>query len=547
VNEVGATELALARLDTNFVELTALTADAKEKLDRGRLEAAAVACQIAAYYAWLNHAGIFASPDLESSLNAIAHRAGIDSRGIAIRVPTATPAQVLHVATQVYEVGGHTQMLSRWISQDSGRRHQVCLTRQGATPVPQKLIQELAVRDDLSCLDGSAGGLLRRAKALRAAALRADLVLLHAHPYDVVPALAFAEPTGLPPVVMVNHSDHAFWIGRNTTTVLLNLRDSGRDLAIERRGVESARSAVLARPLGALTTRTMTRAEAKRQFGLSDQQVLIATAAAATKYDALSEPSLLDLVLPVIQEHPNAVFLAAGPDPVGQWADAERLSHGRIRALGRLADVTPLHLAADGYVDSFPFASLTSLIESGIFGNPALTYRGHPSDCGVLGADTRGLDEFLLRPRNNVEFHRDLSKMISDADWRHERGAQTRDAIERTHVGTGWQADLDDLYALAAKLPIAPRPGPAPRGTGSLDQLVELVQGQTGFSDGQVGAQRANLALLPIRDRVSTWIRLMRKGERPAARLLVPEWMLPPLSRARHRIASRAASAKVNP
>ena len=512
MNEVGATESALARLDTNFVELTALTADAKEKLDRGRLEAAAVACQIAAYYGWLNHAGIFASPDLESSLHEIARRAGIDSGGMAIRRPTATPAQVLHVATQVYEIGGHTQMLSRWISQDNGRRHQVCLTRQGATPVPQKLIQKLAAPDDLSCLDGSVGGLLRRAKALRAAALSSDLVLLHAHPYDVVPALAFAEPTGLPPVVTVNHSDHVFWIGRNITTVLLNLRDSGRELAIKRRGVEPARAAVMARPLGALTTRTVTRAEAKRQFGLSDQQVLIATAAAATKYDALSEPSLLDLVLPVILEHPDAVFLAAGPDPVGQWAQAERLSNGRIRALGRLADVTPLHLAADGYVDSFPFASLTSLIESGIFGNPALTYprtsrrlRGvgsrHPRSGPVLAAATQP-GRVPSRPRQD-DLRRCLASRARSADPRRHRTNPCRHRLAgrpRRSVCAGCQAaDSPQAGSGASRYWLS---GPV----GRIGARADRVQRRSGRS-----AARQPYACCRPRSR-EYWIRLMRMG-----------------------------------
>ena len=56
-----------------------------------------------------------------------------------------------------------------------------------------------------------------RLVALRDAILhrigRADLIVLHVHPYDVV-ALAAANLPGVrPPVVLENYADHAFWLG----------------------------------------------------------------------------------------------------------------------------------------------------------------------------------------------------------------------------------------------------------------------------------------------------------------------------------------------
>ena len=453
----------------------------EHELARGRLSAAATWAQIAAHYAWLNHAGLFASPELELLLLEISRRSTGSTSSTTRPQPSThgrseLPREVLHVATQAYPVGGHTQMLSRWIAQDQQRRHRVVLTRQGSTALPAKLTDRLRVPDELACLDRGRGGLLERAARLRTAALTADLVLLHIHPYDVVPSLAFGVPEGLPPVVTVNHSDHTFWIGTAISSVLLNLRDSGRDLAVSRRGIEPERAAVMARPLGVLTERTLGRDEAKRRFGVRGDQVLIVTAAAGSKYEPLTPPGLLELITPVFQDDPAAVLLAAGPSPTGRWAAAAQATGGRIRALGRLADVTELHQAADGYLDSFPFASLTSMIEAGSYGTALLTYRGHPPGCAVLGADTRGLDEYLLRPTNPAELVADLSMMIRDAAWRDERGRQTRAAIEASHVGAGWRAGVDELYALACRLPVTPAPGPAPRAAAELDELVDLVQ-----------------------------------------------------------------------
>ncbi|MGI8666440.1 MAG: hypothetical protein ACR2N4_10475 [Jatrophihabitans sp.] len=520
-----------------YDEFGAILGQARHELAGGRRSAAATWCQIAADYAWLNHTGLFASLELEDVLAELARHVAGPGRPAAPSVERhETPRQVLHVATQAYRVGGHTQMLSRWIAQDDRRTHRVLLTRQGTTPFPAKLSDLLRGPDELASLDHRRGDLLRHARALRSAARSADVVLLHIHPYDVIPSLAFGVPDGMPPVITVNHSDHAFWVGTRVTDVLLNLRDSGRDLAVSRRGIEPGRAAVLARPLGLLTERTLTREQAKQRFGVRADQVLIVTAAAGTKYEPLAPPSLLELIVPVLQANPAAMLLAAGPEPDGQWAEAARATGGRVRALGRLADVTELHQAADGYLDSFPFASLTSMIESGSFGNPLLTYRGHPADCAVLGADTRGLDELLLRPNNPAELRADLTLLITDAGWRARRGEQTRAAIVDSHLGAGWQAGVDRLYAQAAGLPVPPAPTAPVRGDGPLDRLVDLVQSQTGYSTGRAGAERENLGLLPTWQRLGCWWRLARTGSRPAVKSLAPEWLLVPLSRWRSRL-----------
>ncbi|MDQ2838628.1 MAG: hypothetical protein M3Y42_07280 [Actinomycetota bacterium] len=525
----------VARLDRQFAEFGELVRQAQGELRAGRFEAAAGWAQIAAGYAWLNHTGLFAATELEELLAELATH--VISGPARPTDRSGPPRQVLHVLTQAYGVGGHTQMLARWIAQDDKRRHRVVLTRQGTTPLPVKLSDRLRSPDELSSLDDAPGGLLRRAARLRERARSADLVLLHIHPYDVVPSLAFGVSDGLPPVITVNHSDHAFWVGTRVTSVLLNLRDSGRDLAVHRRGIEPERAAVMARPLGLLTQRTISRAQAKARFGVAENRVLIVTAAAGTKYEPLTPPSLLELIVPVFQANPDAMLLAAGPDPVGQWAEADRLTGGRVRALGRLPDVTELHQAADGYLDSFPFASLTSMIESGSFGNPLLTYRGHPAECAVLGADTRGLDEYLLRPDNPAALRAELTRMITDQAWRVRRGEDTRIAIEASHVGAGWQAGVEQLYALAGRLPVAPSPGSAPRGTGPVDVLVELVQSQTGYSAGRSGAISQNLGVLPAGQRLRCWWRLARTGSRQPVKSLLPEWLLPPLSRLRGRLS----------
>jgi glycosyltransferase involved in cell wall biosynthesis len=527
------------RLDSHLGEFTSLVETARRHVQRDRLEAAAAWSQVAAHYAWMNHTGLFGSPDVEDILRQLGAR--LPQTG-AIPRRAARPREVLHVVTQCYGTGGSTQEIACWVEQDQGRHHRVCVTRQRGAPPPDKVLAPLASPSDLIRLDTGRGGLMERAGRLRALAMDADVVVLHVHPYDVVPVIAFAGAPDTPPVVLVDHADHVFWLGTSVSSVVMHMRDSGRRLAAARRGLDPARSTVVPRPLRP-AGRTVDRDDAKRRLGIDPAAVLLVTAADGSKYRPVGSPSFVELALPVLERHQNALLHAAGPSPEGEWQTAAERTGGRIRALGMLPDVRLLQEAADVYLDSFPFASLTSLLEAGSLGVPAITYRGHPEECAVFGADTRGVDEHMLSPSDPIEFGRALGELITDAGRRQELGRRTERAIRETHTGDGWLAAADGLYALAAEVPPPSGELVVERRVGRLDVLVDLVMNQTGFAQGMPGALRDHLALLPVRERVAAWRRLTRAGARPPHRNMVPDWLLASLWR--YRQLSRQAGHTV--
>jgi hypothetical protein len=510
------------RLDAHHDEYLTLVGAARRHLRHGRFEAAAASAQMAGQYAWMNHTGLFAGTELEALLSELGAR--LPKPAAAAR-RTSDPREVLHVVTQCYGTGGSTQAIACWIEQDHGRHHRVCITRQRGAPPPDKIVAPLDAPSDLIRLDTRRGGLMERAARLRVLAAGADVVVLHLHPYDVVPVIAFGGTQDLPPVIYVDHCDHVFWLGTSISSVVMHMRDSGRRLAAARRGLDPARSTVVPRPLRPIG-RTTSRDEAKRKLGIDPEQVLLVTAADGSKYRPVGSTSFLDLVVGTLERHENAVLLAAGPSRDEDWQAAAERTGGRIRALGMLPDVRSLQEAADVYVDSFPFSSLTSLLEAGNLGVPAVTYRGHPDDCGVLGADTRGVDAHMLTASDPEAFMRALGGLIDDADRRRELGERTERAIRDTHTDAGWLAAVEDLYTLAATVDPPTGVPVAERGSGRLDVLVDLVMTQTGFAQGVPGVTRDHLAFLPIRERAAAWRTLTRAGKRPPHGNVVPEWLL---------------------
>lgn len=529
-----AANLASDRLRDHREGLVQLTRQSAIALAAGRLEHAVVWVQIAAHFAWMNHSGVFASSELEGVLEAVAART-TDAKLQAERRPgERAVSRVLHVATQLYQTGGHTQVIRCWVEQDPGREHRVAVTRQGGLPAPEKITEALRGIPVIR-LDRGGGGLLARARRLREVAKDADLVVLHTHNYDVVPTLAFHSWPGSPPVVQVDSNDHTFWIGRSGADVVMHMRDSGRALARARRGLAERDSVVVERPLS-IRDRHLERPAAKAALGIDADAVVIATAADQTKYRPVGSISFLDLVEPALKSSPRAVLIAAGPDHSGTWAQVAARSGGRVRCLGVVPDASVLHEATDVYVDSFPFSSLTSLLEAGSLGNPVMTFRGHPADCDVLGADTRGLDQFMVAPTSPTEFHSVLETLVRDESRRQELGLLTRQQILSTHTGRGWLTSAEELYHQAWGAPGRIRPQVEVLGAGALDVLVELVMCRTGLASGISGAVEVNAGLLPLSSRVRALLECRRSTGRLTPRMLLSESQLARAAEARRSL-----------
>jgi glycosyltransferase involved in cell wall biosynthesis len=402
-------------------------------------------------------------------------------------------------------------MLAKWIADDPRSEHRVVVTRQGWQPIPDKVARLLGHRPKL--LDGRYRSQLARAAALRRLCRNADVVVVHAHPDDIQPALALATVTK--PCIVVNHASHVFWAGTSIARTTLHLRRSAQELTVSRRGLPADSGFVVNRPL-AFPKVDVRREDARAAFAIADDQIVVATAASASKYEPLDDgDDLVQLLVGLVDRHPQLVVLAAGPRPEGRWLAAEQATGGRLRAMGPLPDVGGLLAAADIYVDSFPFASITSLLEAGAHGIPVVSYRGHGPGCDVLSADPPAIDDDILSPETPDEFAEAVSALVADGQARESRGAILREKIAATHSGAAWQDVVESLYAFAE------RPGGAegavcvddvgPRST-ALDFTVRCIQHRTGQSQGIDAVCHATLASMPAKARLRTWRRLKKSG-----------------------------------
>lgn len=517
-------------------EFRILLDELAESVAAGRWSEAAARAQVAANQAVFWHGGIFASSELENQIRKIGRTAVPTTPGPG-RAVEGAGFTVLHVASRVSRIGGHTRNLRRWIEQDRGKRHDLALVRH-AGPIPEDLARSIGgAGGGIHAVNRTPGGLIGWARKLAGLMARADLVALHVDNTDIVPFLALAGMERRPPTLLIDHADHMFWCGASMVDCVVNTRRSGQRLSQSRRGVEAARSWLLPLCLGQMD-RTRTRSEAKRALGLPEGAILLLTVARSTKYRSLGLWNLAEAVLPLAEGNPDLHYMAIGAGGAPGWDVAASRTDDRVRALPEQPD-TRLYLeAADIYVDSFPFGSITSMFEAGLHETPLVAHAPLAEGCDLFVSDSPGFDESVIRASGAAGLREQLSSLIGDPALRARVGRQTKAEIEATNVGQGWLAALAALYdhllsqpqpvADLARIPEVPQ-------MGDLDLFLPFVDGNP--EGGALPRVRRRMVTVPVLKagppgwRLRTLAALSASGDlqgaelRRAWRYLVPEWV----------------------
>ncbi|MDT8855511.1 hypothetical protein RNZ50_10895 [Paracoccaceae bacterium Fryx2] len=513
----------------------------------GRDTQAAAAAQVAANYATFWHAGLFASASLERALQAIGERAA-PCEGRAPQ--TADPRRamkVLHVATQVAVVAGHARMMARWIDHDAANSHSLALTRQ-AGEVPGSLSQAVTASGGrVAHLNRAVGGLLVWARRLQGMIAEADLVVLHVHNMDVIPFIALAGMRRRPPVIFLNHSDHLFWLGAGFSDLVVNTRVSGFRLSETRRGIDERRNALLPLCLEPVAPRG-SRDLARKSLGLPSDSIVILTIARSVKFRPVGGQSYADALLPILRHDPRVWLVAVGPGRTVGWGADDPDIARRIMTFDERPDTAQFLDAADIYLDSFPFSSITSMFEAGLHGLPLITRNPFGPGCEIMGADSPGLDDGLIRTQSTAGLQTGIARLISDPAARAAIGERTRQDILATNTGAAWTEALHEVYARAMRCPRA-TPATMPEDTAATDDVdcfSPFVYGniQTDPSAARklAIARETALKVLPPGLRLRTWAALALQGgfafrsSVDAWKYLVPEWVS---SRARGTVRIR--------
>ncbi len=442
------------RLDDAFARYCGLLSLAEEYYSSGNLAASAGLAQIAARYAFPANVGLFSSPRLERLLLRLGEQVERDTGESPGR--PGSLRHILHILSYAKPIGGDSRFAWRWIQQDQQSRHSVAITSQA------EVARSYDVPTVLRTAVENSGGFIRvlqapewcpldRSRELRVLCQQVDVAAIHTYPYDIVPVVALAAGCEAVKTVVVNHSDHTFWLGGSIAHSVAHLRRQSPHFLRSRRGLHPERSSILPIPMDLEGTELMLpgrdRREVKRALGHDPDATILLTIASPFKYSAAGQQHFLNQVLPVIAACPKAVLIAVGPSQDGAWEAAKRQTNGRVIALGRRWDNRALIAAADVYLDSVPFSSITSLLEAGMAGLPLLGLREADADLALLGPGAPGLDESMILCSDSESYRGQLLRLINEPELRQSTGEQAQSQIRALHAGHQWQTALATTYA----------------------------------------------------------------------------------------------------
>ncbi|MGY1680802.1 glycosyltransferase [Geodermatophilus sp. SYSU D01176] len=419
---------------------------ARHYADRGDTEHVLRTATLAATYAWLAPVGLLSDTRVE---RAVVH--AVRGSGRVTVDGDRRAGRVLHVLTEAYSTGGHTRLAWRWMARDE-RTSDVVLTNQHGA-VPDELVASVrATGGELHELQVTATGLLDRARQLRQHMDRADLVVLHVHPYDAVALAAANLPGPRPPVVLENHADHAYWLGVAGTDLLCDLRPQTRAVDVGLRGVPADRIGVLPLPVDELPSPAGDAL--RRELGIRPDAVVALTVSADWKMAPAWGRGMRDVVERVLRWSPQLCVVLVGATPSEDWSRLDKRYPGRVFPVGKVPDPAPYFALADVYLDSYPTHSSTSALEAAVLGLPvvALADLSEDDPASILQAGSPGLAG-LPRVATAEKFATTVRRLAADADLRRQAGADARAAVLAVHDGPAWRAGLESLYAKARALP----------------------------------------------------------------------------------------------
>ncbi|HYD88940.1 MAG TPA: hypothetical protein VEA80_15805 [Vitreimonas sp.] len=512
-----------ARIAANFAAFERYLKRAQDYLAQGELDAVAVHCAVASHIPVQNHAGIFWSPRAEKVLSEIGKRLPFGPAPVRVKAPR----RILQVGTQMAAVGGLTKMLGLWVKADSAREHSLVLTQQHG-PVPESVQETFGGR--ITYLNRRPGGFVAWAQQLRTLAHGYDLVILHTHCEDVIPLIAFADPSKHPPVLVLNHADHLFWYGPSISHLTISLRDAALDLGVARRGLSPERS-ILMPTLSEAVTRTRSRGDAKRELGIDPAATLMVSVARKLKYKTMHGVTFADIHAPLLEKNPEAMLLVVGADDPEDWAPVKARFGDRIRSKPELPSPNIYFEAADIYVDSYPFVSSTSLMEAAGYGLPSVTIFTYPQETRIFGINHVALVGNTLQAASFEEYRALLSELIADPTKRERLGEQARAAVAKEHNTPGWLCWMEAVYARAGEL--APLDNRAMLERTEAPQFGEPDWRHEDIFGGNWPIEqflKSYMGVLPLRQRIAHWRELSAVGAFSSAgnalsHTLLPEWL----------------------
>ncbi|MBY0586147.1 glycosyltransferase [bacterium] len=382
--------------------------------------------------------GFFSDPGLDKELASIGEK--IIALAPEVRsLPTTNSftCDVLHLVSHTGFVGGHTEMLRNWMRTLAHRKQrQALFSTEILTTVELERWAELVALADKCYFSNSLLSFTQRVVQLYRFIniVGPKVVTLFVHPHDTIVVAALGAIRRLQPhrfeVVVINHADHAFWLGAGIADRVVEFRQVGEIYTRRYRGIQA--TSIIPLTCAAADQkrdRNDHRLLVRQELGLAEGKTLSLTVASLYKVLG-SRWDYFSAMVSLLRAQPNhhhLLILGQGEELFARRVEAAGLSD-RFHVFGKRPDLTRYYDGCDFLIETFPLMGGNVRQEAMALGCPMIVvsspgfeqntpFLGLPGGYPVVSHQTEleaVVDAFLKQPIERQKLGDSLAHFARD-------------------------------------------------------------------------------------------------------------------------------------
>lgn len=391
-------------------------------------------------YATFRGTGYYYSKDLESFYVGIAQALNIDNYDVPYEKNS-----FLHVMTEAYLTGGHTRVVERWINlSDKDQKHSVVLINNIGI-YPELLQENVKSRNgEFYILENP--NFLAKAVDLRKLGLNYEYIILHTHMYDPTATMAFGTDKFKRPVILFNHADHMFWIGKSIADIVADIKTINT-ISKSRKNLDNTFK--LGVPIDNRTITLKNKDEARKLLGIPNDKKILLSIGSANKFDPVLGDSIVPFLKKILDSRKDVICYLMGPSQANEyWKNVNQETNGKIIPLGPI-DYNKEYFdyinAADLIIDSYPMGGGTALMDCVMSGKPIISFES-----------VFGQFDYITKSQsichNECDFIEKVLKVLNDEKYAKELSTELRTLFDEENSKKNWLKRLDELIEKTPKV-----------------------------------------------------------------------------------------------
>lgn len=349
----------------------------------------------------------------------------------------------LHVVSHVEEAGGHNYLILNWIRFDASKKHSMVLTKQYNYPIPEFLT------DSITASGGRIYNLknddrIRQAKQLLEIASGYEKIIVHSHPDDALPLLAFSNHEWTKPIYIMNQANFAFNIWVSIADMVLDISKDDHILSVKYRDCRNAK--ILRIPMEKKEVTNINvpeyqRKEILNRFALPSGCKVITSMARDVKFTPVEKYNFQDVIKKIVSKYNNVYFIIIGGNRNRDiWKKLIKETKGKVKVVGERSqkEVDEILGITDLYIDSYPISSYTCVLQALDKCIPIATMEN--------GGITP--DNLTLMKKNNVDELIEWVDLTLDKKNQEEEMNEIRNRVMKQHWKDDWCKRLENIYQI---------------------------------------------------------------------------------------------------